>query len=437
MNIFMKGFVVGVIFAGLLSHAAYAVTRVGECPVFPANHILNSRIDALPVHPNSNAFIQTISTNGKALHLDLGIETDQSSSDYYGIPYNLVSGNSVKWKPITFDSNQASPDESDCAVDEGGGHQVKSPCIGADSAPLTNVVLPIPDSPQVESGTVTSDDGNDHHLLVIDTDACNLWEIYSAIKNNSGWLVTSSIAFFDLRSNALRPLGWTSSDAAGFPIYPLLLKATEANSGSIEHALRLTLLSSKIRRGDPFWPARHNTGRGSGNNVPQMGQVFRLKASYVIPGNFHPQSIAILTAMQRYGIYLSDIGSDMFVQGEPNSAWEQTTFDEVQHVTSQEFEAVDISPIMNAAGFDSNSAAVPAVLGSAGSSGAGTNESNDSGNVHSTAKHGCAATSTNDIQVFFLGYWLLSLYHRKNRTRCFVEINFIMKKSRCGFRAFS
>ena len=140
---------------------------------------------------------------------------------------------------------------------------------------------------------------------------------------------------------------------------PLLLRADEASSGAIHHALRFTITSSKIRSAY-VWPARHLTTNGtSSTDLPPMGQAFRLQASYPIPSSFNVQSRAILQAMKTYGIYIADGGSDMYVTGEPSASWADDTFSQVQSVGSAQFEAVDLSPIAARAGFDPNSAAVP------------------------------------------------------------------------------
>jgi hypothetical protein len=235
-----------------------------------------------------------------------------------------------------------------------------SPCL-ASAAP--NPVFPIPAMPLVEGGIDTdpSQPYGDHHILLIDVDACQLYELYHSYPRSGGngtWDIFGS-AQFDLRSNTLRPNGWTSSDAAGFPIFPLLLRADEASKGTISHALRFTITSSKIRNA-ATWPARHFTTNGtSSTNLPPMGQLFRLKASYQIPSTFSTQSRAIAQAMKTYGMYIADGGSDMYVQGDPNAAWSDTVFSQIQTINSTDFEAVDLSPIRQRAGFDANSAAVP------------------------------------------------------------------------------
>lgn len=328
------------------------------CPILPSNHIFNTPIDNLPVHPNSATFMATIGTRN--LHLDLGKTVDQTSATYYGIPWNVVHGGSLTWPKATFYSADTSLNwnprpEADCA--NGTAHTLVSPCLPA-TAP--NPVFPVPSNVQVEGGIDTnpSQPYGDHHILLLDADTCRLWELYHAYPDGSGgWDIFGS-AQFDLRSNALRPADWTSADAAGFPILPLLLKADEASSGEIKHALRFTILSSKIRA-QYVWPGRHLTGSNNSASLPPMGQLFRLKASYQIPANFNTQAKAILQAMKTYGMYIADGGSDMYVSGEPNAGWLDATITQVQQVSSSQFEAVDITAITSRAGFNANSGAVP------------------------------------------------------------------------------
>ncbi len=337
---------------------------IGGCSILPSNHIFNTPIDALPVDPQSAAYVATIGTHN--LHLDLGQSTDIAMVDtYYGIPYNVVHGKTQAWAQVHFSS--ADPDvswdprpESDC-VDAASAaqHTEISPCTAAAAA---NPVFPIPAAPLVEGGVDTdpSQPYGDHHILLLDADTCVLSELYHAYPHaGGGWDIYGS-AMFDLRSNKLRTDGWTSADAAGFPILPLLLRADEATAGHIDHALRFTITSSKIRNA-PVWPARHFTTNGTlSTNLPPMGQLFRLKAAYQIPASYNTQARAILQAMKTYGMYIADGGSDMYVTGEPSAGWADATFSQVQSVSTSQFEAVDLTPIHQRAGFDPDSAAVPA-----------------------------------------------------------------------------
>jgi hypothetical protein len=335
---------------------------LGGCQILPANHVFNTPIADLPVHPSSAAFISTI--GNRNIHLDLGTSTDMTSAEYYGIPYNVVAGNSIAWTRVSYSSTD--PDMGDPALDEtdcvdqssGTAHTIVSPCL-ASKAP--NPWLPMPASPLVEGGVDRdpSQPYGDHHILIVDSSTCRLWELYHCYPSTAhNWDIFGS-ATFDLKSNALRPAGWTSADAAGFPILPLLLLASEASSGEIKHALRFTISSSSIRR-EYVWPARHLTSNGTtSSNLPPMGQLFRLKASYQIPSSYNTQSKAILQALKTYGMYIADGGSNMYIQGDPSADWQDSTFSQVQSVGSSQFEAVDISAITNRTGFDPNSAAMP------------------------------------------------------------------------------
>jgi hypothetical protein len=316
---------------------------LGSCTIFPSDFIFNTAIASLPADPSSSTYISTIGGSTK-LHLDLGSDTDSTQSDYYGIPSNVVNGNSLTWSTTKFDDSDDG-DESDCG---NTSHAVVSPCN-------VTPILPIPTSPLVEGGINNSD--NDHHMLIVDADNCRLWELYNAQMPNS-WTHDNS-STWDLTSDALRPDTWTSADAAGFPIYPLLLRAAEADTGTINHAVRFTAENADIR-GTHVWPARHDANPGNtSSSQPPMGQLFRLKASYQIPSTYNTQAKAILTALQTYGMYLADNGSSWYIQGEPSADWQDDTFDQVQSVPGSDFEAVDITAITGRSGFDSDSGKVP------------------------------------------------------------------------------
>src|SRR3569623_586466 len=199
---------------------------VAGCPVLPANHVFNTPIDGLPVDPHSSNYLTTIGAHN--LHLDLGQSTAIGMADtYYGIPYNVVHGATQAWGPVYFHS--ADPDvawdprpESDCVdMSSGAARTQVSPCS---SSAAPNPVFPIPAMPLVEGGIDTdpSQPYGDHHILLLDADACVLSELYHAYPHaGGGWDIFGS-AMFALRSTKLRPDGWPSADAAGFPIMPLL-----------------------------------------------------------------------------------------------------------------------------------------------------------------------------------------------------------------------
>jgi len=301
----------------------------------------------LPPHPDSAAFMATLGDH--PLRLDLGQVTDPASASYYGIPYNLVRGDLLGWSPVQYGSG-GSPDESDCAT-AGATDAVVSPCL------TTSPVLPVPVPALVEGGT--GGQPGDHHLLLLDTKACRLWELYHATPGPSGsWTVLSS-ATWNLDSNGLRTAGWTSADAAGLPILPLLLKQAEAASGAIHHALRVTVPTNLIRT-SYTWPARHRTTNGTASTaLPEMGQLFRLKATFAIPAGATTQARAILQALKDYGMYLADGGSTWFVQGEPSAGWDDAILATGLGVRTADLEAVDLSSLRARLGWSKDSAQVP------------------------------------------------------------------------------
>jgi hypothetical protein len=314
--------------------------------VLPVNHALNTPIDSLPIHPNSDDYIDNIGAN-TALHSDLGT--------YYeghpiGISYNLVGAGQPPVS-LTFEYE-------------------------SDSGPY-----PIPIPPLVEGlNTYTDDDDGDRHILVIDTSANLLyetwytwppghampdpedWETYPPSDPNDWW--AGSGAIFDFTSNALRPDGWTSADAAGLPIFPLLIRYDEveramATDGVLHHAIRFTVQRTRQAY---IWPARHFASRHTNPYYPPMGLRFRLKANVDISG-FTPRMQVILRTMKKYGIIVADNGSNWFFQGTHDDRWDDDELGSLKSLHGRDFEVVDISSWMERPGFDSNSAAVPPASG--------------------------------------------------------------------------
>jgi len=179
-------------------------------------------------------------------------------------------------------------------------------------------------------------------VLVVEQGACRLWEAFHTYRLNGQWYSLSSAAW-DLRSMALRPAGWTSADAAGLPITPLLVKASEASSGEIRHALRVTLRDEVLARSYQ-WPARHYAGGDTPGGIP-FGALLRLRADFQIPANWTTQAKAIAQAAKRYGMYVADIGSDFYVQGEPSVRWDEATFSQLRAITLASMEFVDLGAV--------------------------------------------------------------------------------------------
>ena len=285
-----------------------AAATIGTCPTFPQDNFWNTPVTGLPVHPMSDAWVGAIGTN-TGFHMDFGSGTWDGGP--IGIPYNIVSGSATTKYTVDF----YYPDESDPGP------------------------YPIPNSPNREWGS-------DHHILIVDTDDCTLYELYDASQTTNGWAAGSG-AIWDLNSNALRPDGWTSADAAGLPILPGLARYEEVATGIIEHALRFT---TNCTADYYIWPARHVAQSGSCANPPPFGARFRLKADYDISG-FSPQAQVILQAMKTYGIVLADNGSPWYVSGAPNEGWDNDVLHEMDVLTGASFEAVDTSGMMTTTTF--------------------------------------------------------------------------------------
>ncbi len=198
---------------------------------------------------------------------------------------------------------------------------------------------PIPPDPPIEGGASST---GDRHVLVVDRDACVLYELYRAYPNPDGSWHAGSGAIFPLTSNALRPAGWTSADAAGLPILPGLARYDEVADGEINHALRFT---ASVTQRAYLWPARHYASSNTGPTVPPMGTRVRLKASYDISG-FSPTNRVILQALKTYGMILADNGSNWFISGVPDSRWNDTDLRSLRNVLGSAFEVVDESPLM-------------------------------------------------------------------------------------------
>ncbi len=292
---------------------------LGGCQILPKNNIWNTPVDSLPVAANSDQMITSIGSD-TGLHPDFGSGTWDGAK--IGIPITLVnSGQALV--PVVFDY----ADESDPGP------------------------YPIPPDAAVEGAP---NDG-DRHVLILDQDACTLYEVFYAWKQADDSWEGGSGAIFDLSSNALRPDSWTSADAAGLPILPGLVRYEEAASGTIDHALRFTVSES---RNQYVWPARHKASSLTGSQYPPMGQRFRLKADVDISG-YSSIVQTILQAMKTYGIIMADNGSDWYISGEPNENWDNDVLRELKDIKGSDFEAVDLSSLM--VDSDSGQAAAQAV----------------------------------------------------------------------------
>jgi hypothetical protein len=274
------------------------------CPILPEEDALNQEIANAPVSPNSANYVASI---GLSAHLHPDFGTPPS----YGIPYAVVGPEQPK-VPI------------------------KLTAYAAESDPGP---YPVPPSAPIEGGGKRG--RGDKHVLVVQEGTCTLYEMYKARSRRGGWSALSG-AVFNLRSTALRPEGWTSADAAGLPIFPLLARYPEAHGGHIDHALRVTV--PQTQRGY-IHPATHFASGSSEPNLPPMGLRLRLRASYSLAA-FSGESLVILEALKRYGLIVADNGSPWFITGAPDGRWNDENLEQLKQVPGSEFEAVESGPII-------------------------------------------------------------------------------------------
>jgi len=283
---------------------AGAVEEYG-CPILPASDPLNQEIASLPASPRSAEYIASI---GASLHLHPDFGTEAS----YGIPYTVVGPEQPK-VPVHFTKYASESDPGP---------------------------YPVPRDAPIEGGGRRGH--GDRHVLVVQEGTCTLYEMYDAHRTKRGWSAASG-AVFDLRSEALRPEGWTSADAAGLPIFPLLARYPEVAAGAIDHALRVTV--PETQRGY-IHPATHFASSSEDPALPPMGLRLRLQAGYDL-SSFSGQALVILEALKRYGLIVADNGSPWFITGAPNPGWNDEDLEELKLVPGSAFEAVETGPILH------------------------------------------------------------------------------------------
>jgi hypothetical protein len=287
--------------------SAHPLPGAPGCPVFPADNPWNQRVDRLPVAGNSAQVISTIGLNDP-VHPDFG--SGLYGGEPIGIPYAVVSSKTPK---VSVGFQYAS--ESD-----------RGP-------------YPLPRGVPIEGGYGSS---GDRHVIVVNRDTCTDYELFAAYPHDEGkrWTAGSG-AIFNLRSDHLRPAGWTSADAAGLPILPGLARYDEVAAGVIDHALRFTAPCSAPRY---VYPARHEASTCHGANLPPMGLRVRLKASVKISGLPY-QARVVAQALKRYGMILADNGSPWYISGAPNPHWSNDALHLLDRLTGRDFEVVDTSSL--------------------------------------------------------------------------------------------
>jgi hypothetical protein len=274
--------------------------HIGGCPVFPATNAWNQEIASTPLHPLNSQIISRLGASN--LHPDFG------ENPLYGIPFVVVPG-TQPLVPITYGLYG---DESDPGP------------------------FPIPLNAPIEGGG----GGGDSHVLVLQQQTCQLYELFAAHRTTSGWFADSG-AKFDLLTGAPRPVGWTSADAAGLPILPGLVRYDEVAAGLIDHAIRVTFSQTQMGF---IPPASHSASNKTDPTLPAMGMRFRLSANFNVAA-LTGQAKVIATAMQRYGLIVADNGSNWYFQGAPNPGWNDDDLNQLKSIPGSEFEVVDTGPV--------------------------------------------------------------------------------------------
>lgn len=276
---------------------------------FPPDNPWNQDISNSPVDPNSANLIASIGVDA-VLHPDFGTVWNGAPN---GIPYIVVSGTQPP-VPVSFSSY--------------GGESNPGP-------------YPVPRNAPIEGGPNSK---GDRHVLVIDRDRWKLYEMFSASTENNGasWIAGSG-AVFDFNSNALRPAGWTSADAAGLPIFPGLVRYDEVfEQREIKHALRFTVPHSRRAY---VSPARHFASGDPNPNLPPMGMRVRLKASFDI-SKYSPSNQVILRALKKYGMFVADNGPGWFLSGAPDPRWSDDDLGMLKTIKGSNFEVVRMGTIV-------------------------------------------------------------------------------------------
>jgi hypothetical protein len=280
--------------------------------VFPADNPWNQDVSQWPLHPNSKNIIASIGAD----------------------------------KPFRYNPDMSfilvPPDQRkvDVKITSYPGESDKGPFPVPDDMPIEG--WPAHYRRSAARQELTLDDvqrdrakeGGDRHALVVDPVNRMLYEFFQARKTETGWVAAQS-SIFDLKTNQLRPAGWTSADAAGLPIFPAVVRYDEIQRGMVEHALRVTV--RRTRRAYVF-PARHYASKLTDEDLPRMGERLRLKQDYDISG-FSPPVQAILKGLKKHGMFVADNGIDWAISVAPDERI-PVLHEELRKIKGSAFEVV-------------------------------------------------------------------------------------------------
>ncbi len=285
--------------------AAGTVLPGTTCPAFPVDNVWNTPVTGLPVDADSATWLTSMDAASMFLHPDYGPSNNPRKP--YGIPWEIVPS-ATPLIPIKFlYASQSDP------------------------------------GPYPLSATTPIESGSDRHAIMVEPSSCTLYETWDTHYHPKGKSRAGSGAIWDLESDALRPAGWTSADAAGLPVLPGLVNYDEVTSRAMDHAIRFT---AQCTQQAYVWPARHEAGVDD-PNCPPMGARFRLDADFTLPASSCSSMCqTVLTAMKTYGMILADNGSNWFFQGVADSRWTDAEVDQLKQIPAGAFAAVDESCLM-------------------------------------------------------------------------------------------
>ena len=281
--------------------------------IFPENNPWNVMVEDWPLHPNSKNIIASIGAKKPfRYNPDMG---------FILIPPNQKL---VDVKIVGY------PEESD-----------RGPFPVPGNVPIEGWPAYYQSSPKFKKLTLDDvqrdrvKEGGDRHALVVDPTNRMLYEFYQLRKTDTGWQATQS-SIFDMKSNKLRPDGWTSTDAAGLPIFPATVRYDELKRGIVEHAMRVTVEHS--RRAYAY-PATHFASKLTDVNLPRMGERIRLRKDFDIAG-FTPEVQAILKGLKKYGMYVADNGLDWAISVAPDPRM-PILHQELRKLQGSDFEVIE------------------------------------------------------------------------------------------------
>jgi hypothetical protein len=276
--------------------------------IFPRDNAWNQDVSRWPLHPNSRGIIAAIGAekpfrhnrdmgfvlvppNQKLVPVKITLYAQESDRGPFPVPENLP----IEGWPVNYEGRRVTLDDVQCdRLREGG----------------------------------------DRHAIIIDPVRGRLYELYQALKTDGGWQC-SQASVFDLKSNKLRPEGWTSADAAGLPIFPGVVRFDELQRGMVEHAVRVTV--RRTRRAYVH-PATHFASSSTDPNLPRMGERIRLRKDFPIQG-FSPNVQAVLKGLKKYGMLVADNGLDWDISVAPDPRI-PPMHDELRRVKGADFEVV-------------------------------------------------------------------------------------------------